>query len=86
MHQLPHARTCLGCSGGSDATLIEYIYLKIRLNCLVFDTFLQKNINFLYLVEWAHGEPGVVVEIVVHRAQAWILQQVCDAGGRPANV
>ena len=42
--------------------------------------------NFLYLVEWAHGEPGVVVEIVVHRAQAGILQQVCDAGGRPANV
>ena len=42
--------------------------------------------NFLYLVEWAHGEPGVVVEIVVHRAQAGILQQVCDAGGRPASV
>ena len=37
-----------------------------------------------HLVKRAAGEPGVVVEVVVHRAQAGILQEVGYAGWRPA--
>ena len=47
MHQLPHARTCLGCSAGSDISLIEYIYLKILLNQTMLFSFFSTNDEFL---------------------------------------
>ena len=37
----------------------------------------------LHLVEGAASEPGIVVEVVVHCAQARVFQKVGDAGWRP---
>ena len=51
VHQLPHARTCLGCSAGSDISLIEYIYLKILLNqTMLFSFWYFSSTNDEFLV------------------------------------
>ena len=36
-----------------------------------------------YLIKRTASEPGIVVEVVVHGAQAGVLQQVGNTGWRP---